>query len=249
MQVQRAVVAAFVTGHFIPPIRLDVIKHMVTPRSSVLFRCPDKDCQEGASCLGNRLVLQSRASDSWGTGYASTSVTLHIVHGKNDRRPCRDAYRINFPLPRGKCTKLLIRHITEGFRILNKETVEDPPRTREFLFSPKSNVPFSDSTFCQYWKRVMLSTARPFGLAYFPPTKARTIFVEEYVRVHGTEPAMWDGASIIMGNSAEQWFKSYMPSHKRTLARMAVARFGEYAQGVREVEGQEEGQEEGQMEG
>jgi hypothetical protein len=60
-------------------------------------------------------------------------------------------------------------------------------------------------------------------LKYFPPSIARTVFVEDYTSEYGVEPDMWDGAAVIMGNSTVQWRASYNPSRKRRDATNALS--------------------------
>ena len=120
-------------------------------------------------------------------------------------------------VPDGLLKKLLLAHIIGGRQLMTLERAVPSNR----LFVNDRGRPFNDSTFDHYWQKAM-TTAAPFGLKYFPPSKARTIFVEEYTSVHNEEPDMWDGAAALMGNSVEQWRATYNPSRKRRLAQMAA---------------------------
>jgi hypothetical protein len=68
-------------------------------------------------------------------------------------------------------------------------------------------------------------------LKYFPPSLARTVFVEDYTSEYGVEPDMWDGAAVIMGNCTAQWKASYNPSRKRRDASQALKRHEAYVAG------------------
>jgi hypothetical protein len=85
---------------------------------------------------------------------------------------------------------------------------------------------YNDVTFRNFWKWVMDSTAT--NLKYFPPSLARTVFVEDYTSEYGVEPDMWDGAAVIMGNCTAQWKASYNPSRKRRDAKQALIRHEAY---------------------
>jgi len=88
------------------------------------------------------------------------------------------------------------------------------------MFVTKSGSAFNDVTFVQYWQEAMKTA--PSGLPYHPPSKFRTIFVEEFTAHHHMEPELWDGAAVIMGNSVEQWQRTYNPSRKRRMAQQVV---------------------------
>ena len=117
-------------------------------------------------------------------------------------------------IPNGPLLKLLLAHIVEGRALL---TLEDPLPARTLFVNDKGNA-FTASTLVQYWAKVMKRTAVQHGLEYFCPSKARTVFVEEYTKLHGQSPDLMDGAAAIMGNSVEQWHATYNPSRKRSLA-------------------------------
>ncbi len=80
---------------------------------------------------------------------------------------------------------------------------------------------YNDVTFRNFWKWAMEKSAP--NLKYFPPSLARTVFVEDYTSEYGVEPDMWDGAAVIMGNCTTQWKASYNPSRKRRNATQALS--------------------------
>lgn len=52
---------------------------------------------------------------------------------------------------------------------------------------------------------------------------------QEYCSEHGVPPGdMWEGSSILMGNSVPTWRKHYNPSRRQRLAQRAVAAHAAY---------------------
>jgi hypothetical protein len=222
--VQKAIVASFVTGCHTPPIRLNLITTVQHPEFiEAGLKCQDKDCRAKDSCLGNRFVLKPYEEDAdiapddgHGTpppGYATTKVTCIIEHGKNEFRGSGSG--LQYDLPRGEITKLLLWHINHGHKTL---TLEQSKQTTE-LFVKRSGQAFqSCPEFTQYWGTLMTGSNIP----YFPPSAGRTIFVEGYTSNNGADEGCWDGAALIMGNSVKRWKESYNPSRKRRLAELAL---------------------------
>lgn len=208
-------------------MRLDLIKNMKTPAYSLSHGCADPDCLHLAAqrpCLGNRLVLQSLGGEpSWLYNHGKEGLSLYIEHGKNDRRESKEMYKVSFRVPEGKLTKLLLAHVHEGQHLLTQH-LPDPQHN---LFVLGSGNSFNNVTFTQYWGKVMRHAQAKYGLSYFAPSLARTIFIEDFVAAHGSEPDLIEGAAVIMGNTAAQWQKSYNPSRKRRAAAAAVAQHGE----------------------
>lgn len=167
---QQALIIGLVTGTYIPPVRLDLIKTLPDPRHNHLG-CMDADCIE-LDCPGNQLALARLPAGvshgDWFFGFASTSIEISIVHGKNDRRAIRDAYRVRFCIPAGDLLKLLLAHVKGGRAMLTLEHEEPSVH----LFVTDAGNSFSNSTFTQYWEKAMKS-AQAFGIKYFPPCKGK----------------------------------------------------------------------------
>jgi hypothetical protein len=167
-----------------------------------------------------------------GAAMGPGSVVFHIRHGKNDRRPSSSEYCLSFKVPESLLCRLLLAHIRYGHPIL---TQLSNAVGRSRLFVTGSGNAFSDATFVQYWTSAMKNTAFTFGLDYFPPSKARTVFVEAYTEQNGgMEPEFWDGASAIMGNSPKQWEKTYNPSRRQRNATSAVHSYQEFVKRQRQ---------------
>lgn len=148
-------------------------------------------------------------------GYRDKCLKLTIRHGKTDRQVKRDMFRVVVGIPDSDLAKLWMTHIISGRSLLTLECPSPPPT----MFMSGYKNPFVASTLIHWWKDTMRTTSI---LNYFPPSKARTIFCDEFRRVHGHNPELEEGAAAIMGNSPEQWTASYTPNRKRRLAQSAV---------------------------
>lgn len=177
------------TGAFGPPPRLDWTKHLMRAFFLEQAGCQDPDCHQ-PGCRGNRMEFIKRgpAPDGadeagrparWHFGYHNLDVRVIHLHGKTDRRKVLEMYNVEYTMPPSDLTKLLVAHENCGRDIL---TIEHPEPC-DNVFVSGAGLPFNDQTFCHYWKSCM-RTAEEFGIRYFAPSKGRTIFVEEFTRVH-----------------------------------------------------------------
>lgn len=184
-QAQQSLIISFVCGTFGPPFRLDLLKRLVMSWYLEQHGCCDPDCHQ-AGCMGNRFELvasnplpDGEALAEWLYGASTTDVMVHIIHGKNDRRLARELFKVSLRLQPSDQTKVLIAFIRGGRELLTLEQPEPCPN----LFVTGYGNAFNDATFQHYWVNCM-KTAKEFGISYFPPNKARTIFIEEYTKVH-----------------------------------------------------------------
>ena len=164
LQVQAAVIASLVTGRETPPCRLSVIKSVVHPSCVSMGGCLDADCVLGRGCKGNRVEVVSVED---GSEVIKIIAPHHKTEDSNQRQGPLD-----ITLPPGTLSNLMLFWIKYGWFCL-----EDKRKTPH-LFTSAYGCSFNDSTFCQYWKRIMQSA--PHTLPYFPPNLARTSFVEEW---------------------------------------------------------------------
>ena len=130
-------------------------------------------------------------------------------------------------LPQGRLNTLLVWWINEGWHRLGKSVPGGRRRSFNLFTSSVTNA-FTDSTFCQYWKKIMLSV----GADYFPPNLARTSFVEAYTSV--MDQSLWQGAASVMGNSPRQWAASYNPSSTNRSIQGAVVEHSTFQERIRE---------------
>jgi len=238
LDVQDAVLVSLVSGCHMPPVRLNLITGWQHPDFAAALGCQDKDCRRGVSCKGNHLEVKTRPQDGsdaspdleeeeeWYFGYKQKKISSYVVHGKTEFRSA-GGVNLDYDLPRGPLTKLLLAHMSEGHTLLTQEKITPVPS----LFVTTTGIAFSaPPLFTQAWKRIMINCpiAARLGLKYFAPSAARTVFVEGYTSTHGVGPDTWDGAALIMGNSVSQWFASYNPSRKRRLAQVAISHHSSY---------------------
>jgi len=102
-----ALIVSLVTGAAIPPLRLDVLKKLDILSEDPI--CSDPDCLF-STCKGNHVQV-NEIDDS-------KELMLHIVHGKNDRRPTKELYQICFKIPKGDLHNLWMTHMFEGRPLL-----------------------------------------------------------------------------------------------------------------------------------
>lgn len=122
LQVQRALMVGLITGTFLPPLRLDLIRTLQTVEFSRTFGCNDGDClvtKSGQYCRGTRLELVNRYRDStgsftksrynpwplhcrteyledeWHFSYDTQTLRLTIIHGKTDRQVKKDLFKVS----------------------------------------------------------------------------------------------------------------------------------------------------------
>lgn len=218
---------ALVTGISVPPLRLDVIKNLNHPTHTAANGCDDPDCllrAAGRPCLGNRLVIRSSATPDEPSTSSSPpptkTVELVLEHGKNDRRESRSFYKASVRFPSDIVSHLLLTHLSDGLQVLTNSLPDEHTR----VFVTGSGRAFSCVTFSQYWAKLMRVAEQLYGINPFPPSLARKIFIDNYTAKHGIEPDLLEGAAVVMGNTPQQWIKSYNPSRKRRLVDAAVSK-------------------------
>ena len=237
VQVHDAIMLSLVIGVEIPPPRLWLIKHLLTPAFAKKNGCQDRDCLhilQGESCKGNRLVIYKIAEDDRDPDVVNDEeppspalafterrfIKLFVEHGKNDRRRSASSYQIDFDIPKnGRLHQLLLVYIRYGYGLLTHTD-------HGYLFVNRAGKPMDNATFCAYWIKLLKaarSSPQHRAVEVFPPSRARKMFVTDFQRRFGHEPDLLEGASAIMGNTPDQWNRSYNPARRRDLARAAVS--------------------------
>ena len=140
-------------------------------------------------------------------------------HHKTDRRGFG---AIEFEMPSGPLTRMLLLHIDYGHKLIT-QCVGDNVKT---LFNSRAGQAFSAPTYTHYWKTIMKSATK---VPYFPPSLARTSFVDQYTTLNGEEPALWEGAATVMGNTVKTWMLQYNPLKRARDAQAAVDRHSDFA--------------------
>lgn len=120
VQVQRAVLAALVTGLEFPPIRLWTLKTLMHPDHN--GRCHDAECNV-RDCLGNRVEVD----EGEGAG-----IVLHVGHGKTERWQRKD-FAYSIAVPEGKFADLFRLHIAEGQALMTSHVYEGHSVDRLFV--------------------------------------------------------------------------------------------------------------------
>lgn len=90
---------------------------------------------------------------------------------------------MTYPIPSGPLLKLLLIHIRGGHQLLTQDDRGNPSDRMVRLFVGRSGREFSNSTFTQYWEKFMEGTETN-GQAYFAPSVARTMFIEQVGAMH-----------------------------------------------------------------
>jgi len=142
----------------------------------------DVEGEEGVSVTPKTSSGSHLGGSVAATTPAQRQVAYRVPHHKNTLRGFDG---IQYIIPKGDLTDLLLYHIDVGSRHLVKE----PSRS---LFASANQSPFTDGTFTRYWEDKVLAGA-PFEV--FPPSKGRDIFVAAFVK-KGL-PCMQDGAAAV----------------------------------------------------
>jgi hypothetical protein len=95
-----------------------------------------------------------------------------VIHGVHHKTENHSQGALKIVLPKGLLSDMMVWWIKTGWQHL-KNGHNSPT-----MFKSSYGFAFTDSTFTQYWKKIMKS-ASP-SLLYFPPNMARTSFVESY---------------------------------------------------------------------
>lgn len=165
-------------------------------------------------------------------GYNSTDVAFHVEHGKTDKHG--NFVPLDVILPRGNLTKLLLAHIEQGQAVRVGYT-PDPEGSATSLLISGGGKTFTNSTFDHYWAGLLRRTAK--DIPHFPPSLARTSYVEDFIAGMGDKPQTWDGAAVIMGNSVKTWTQNYAPTRRLRSARETIALHAEFTRRRMEAAG------------
>lgn len=221
-QNQSALIVGLTVGRWVPPIRISILRSLLHPDSVGVGlgqgrnwrRCHDKDCRDPQRCVGNHFEVTEQIIGAT----EKQRITFVAPHHKNERRGFEG---ISFKLPEGPLTQMMLRHFSDGHRLLTQAAGTDVPN----LFVSRPGGPFSAVTFCHFWK-TLLRTAP--DIDYFCPSLARTSFVDEYTNTSGLPVDMWDGAATVMGNTVKMWQKAYNPLKRGRDAQAAVDMHGDF---------------------
>ncbi len=236
--IHNTLVAMLVTGSHVPPARLHTIKTALHPEFAERLLCQDPDCLlQQSGCKGNRFEVHKSEGGGEHAGPSSSApaaaaaggeevVVRYIApHHKNDRRGSNQV--LSYDLPAGPLTQLMLIHIREGHGVMTHTYKHAQPH----LFMSGSGMAFTDVMFANWWHGFYHSHKGP--LPYFPPSKGRTLYVENFIASTGHQPQeSWEGAALAMGNSVKQWHEFYAPRMRHRLAQEAVHRHQQWREGL-----------------
>lgn len=270
IKLEQACLVATCVGVALPPLRLDFAKTVLHPQFNHLG-CQDPDCLStacGRWCPGNRITVhgcdalgdrspteseEEEEEAIWEKGgpssrrvdpLAPASVTIHIVHGKNDRRSCRSKYNVSVKVPPGPYRDCLVLWTLEGRPLLTQHNGDGPKAANRRLFvTTHAGTAFNHTTFDHFWHKAMRDTrAGDFGILPFPPSQARKSFVEAFTEMGGgAEPEFFEGASAIMGNCEDQWKATYNPSRRQRQADATMWAYDQFSERQRSLSKRENG--------
>lgn len=177
IQCQAGIITRIVSGTDAPPCRLSIIKTLVHPSKVSIGGCLDPDCLL-RDCKGNRMELVGGGATAGGGSNSSiitpTSVRIIAPHHKTEAL-MQNQGPLDITLPPGRpLTDMLVHWIQHGWHCL----VSSTHSSTSSLFLSSVGRPFTDTTFWQYWMKLLQD--RPVGLSLFPPNLARTSFVEAF---------------------------------------------------------------------
>lgn len=150
-------------------------------------------------------------------------MAFHVEHGKTDKHD--NFVSLDVILPRGNLTKLLLAHIGQGQAVRIGYSPAPDGSATTLLVSGGGNA-FTNATFDHYWTGLLKRTAP--DIPHFPPSLARTSYVEDFISGMGDRPQTWDGAAVIMGNSVKTWKRNYAPTQRIRSARDVIALHAEF---------------------
>ena len=125
---------------------------------------------------------------------ARLATQLIAPHHKCDRH---HNHVIDIVYPSGNVDLLWAVHISDGHGVLTGHHTE-PAGT---LFVDMKGKQFTDDTFSNYWRALVLGSASRFD-AHFPATYLRTSFIDSYTSGEGSMPERyWEGEPVKRGLS------------------------------------------------
>lgn len=207
-----AFLAGFTTGTVIPPIRPSCVITLHMPTAGRASACTHPDCKHRTKCAGNRLL--------WADPKDPTQLIVHLPHHKT--AGAAHGKPITFELP-PQLNQLAIAYVGWAHGVLS----DGAPQGLSHVFFNTQHGPLSPSVYTSWWKRHVLA-----GTGWdISPQLCRHIFVTEVMeRIEDGRPAPRPAdAAYIMGNSEEQWLKSYWLTSEQSMrkrARRAVADTG-----------------------
>ena len=182
---------------YLPPIRLFCIRSMQVPTQDT---CLKVECGGSRGCKGNRLAVR-QGGQLW----------LDLPHHKNRDRWHADPIILRLP---AELAHLMHCYLQQGHCVLF-------PQGLPFMFGDSKNgKPFDTPSAFHYYFRVLLK--RLGASAVIPPSRMRHIFVDERRSLDAAPGPSNAGAATVMGNSVQEWDRSYDLDMRRRESQAAV---------------------------
>ena len=184
---------------YVPPVRPCVIMTLIGPTTFV--NCPHPDCHF-SNCSGNtiRYVL------------GSDTYHFHVPHHKTQL----SHHALDFDLPED-LVQLARLYFDRAYPALVADRTSN---SHPFMFMNMTGGAISDGRLSQLFKCML----DKWGLARIAPRLMRHIFVDE-VQSQDASPDFVAGAAHVMGNSQNQWIRSYDLKRGRRYAQHAIEQF------------------------
>lgn len=147
-----------------------------------------------------------------GGGNSSNGIKITAPHHKTEHVMQNQGPLVVALPPNRPLTDMMVHWIQHGWSCL----VQSTGSTSSSLFMSSYGRAFSNTTFTQYWKKLLGDSTNE----YFPPNMVRTRFVEAFTAE--MDPSTWEAAAMVMGNSTKQWTASYNSTFRRRAVDGAV---------------------------
>ncbi|GLC61615.1 hypothetical protein PLESTB_001783200 [Pleodorina starrii] len=220
-----ALLVAFLSGLYIPPLRLGVIRTLTVPGEPC---CLSRQCVR-TGCRGNSLRLTSHRQPTPSSAQqagAVQSITVELFHHKTERYTPTATV---FTLPRSlaAATKNYLEHARPV--LLNYSTAEEQPPT---LFVSPNGFPYDENsiTVGNSWTRIQRLYRAPW--TPFPARVFRHIHSTsawgDVVREVAAMQGPLAGDARIMGNSIRTWETHYIRDRETMLGQAAISRLASW---------------------
>ena len=182
---------------YLPPIRLFCIRSMQVPTQDT---CLKMECGGSRGCKGNRLAVR-QGGQLW----------LDLPHHKNQDRWHADPIILRLP---AELAHLMHCYLQQGHCVLF-------PQGLPYMFGDSRNGKHFDTPSAfHYYFSVLLK--RLGASAVIPPSRMRHIFVDERRSLDAAPGPSNAGAATVMGNSVQEWDRSYDLDMRRRESQAAV---------------------------
>lgn len=199
---------------YLPTLRLACVRTALHPdHAAAAGRCSDPDCCNPASCSGNRL--------EWAREQGR-ELKACFPHHKTEFARVQYSDGLSFFLSQLLCATIEL-YIREGHPFLTQET------GCPFLFLNQDRQHMGSTTLPQWFIRLQSQTSAPW--TPFPPYMLRHVFATERGAGAGPGPSA-AAAAVVMGNSPQEWARTYDLGFRARAAQEAVNAMAEWRESM-----------------